>query len=429
MLRSKVESADRRLEALRSATQELRAPESTKEGGVIMAKLELSAAARRGGQTEGAAAARALRAAPRRSARALETSREAAKLKARGKVKTKELAIFTRQFSVMINAGLPLVQCLEILAGQQQNKTFSKVLTGTRATVEGGSTLANALRQYPRVFDALYTNMVEAGETGGILDAILQRLSSYIEKAVKLKRAVQSAMIYPIAVLLIAGGVIFLLLWKVVPIFANLFAGLDVTLPLPTRIVIGLSNAIGTFAIPMIIGGAVGVWGLKRYYATQGGRMMIDRIILKLPLLGNLMRKIGVARFTRTLGTLITSGVPMLEAMDITARTSGNAVIEKAIQSVRKAIETGRTIVDPLRETGVFPNMVVQMIGVGEQTGALDAMLQKVADFYEDEVDAAVGDLLTAMEPMIILVLGVVVGGVVISMYLPLFTLIGKLAG
>jgi type IV pilus assembly protein PilC len=271
--------------------------------------------------------------------------------------------------------------------------------------------------------------MVEAGETGGILDTILQRLSGYIEKSVKLKRAVQSALIYPIAVLLIAGGVIFLLLWKVVPIFANLFAGLDVTLPLPTRIVIGLSNAIGTFAIPMIVGGALGVWGLKRYYATQPGRMMIDRIILKLPLLGNLMRKIGVARFTRTLGTLITSGVPMLEAMDITARTSGNAVIEEAILKVRSAVETGRTIVDPLRETGVFPNMVVQMIGVGEQTGALDSMLGKVADFYEDEVDAAVGDLLTAMEPMIILILGVVVGGVVISMYLPLFSLIGKLAG
>jgi type IV pilus assembly protein PilC len=215
----------------------------------------------------------------------------------------------------------------------------------------------------------------------------------------------------------------------VVPIFATLFAGLGVDLPLPTRIVIGLSTAIGTFAVTMIVIGALGVWGLKRYYATPNGRMMIDKIILKLPLLGNLMRKIGVARFTRTLGTLITSGVPMLEAMDITARTSGNAVIEEAILTVRKAIETGRTIVDPLRETGVFPNMVVQMIGVGEQTGALDSMLGKVADFYEDEVDAAVGDLLAAMEPMIILVLGVVVGGVVISMYLPLFSLIGKLAG
>jgi type IV pilus assembly protein PilC len=329
----------------------------------------------------------------------------------------------------MIDAGLPLVQCLEILSSQQENQGFAKALAEVRGSVEAGSTLANGLRLFPKIYDTLYCNMVEAGETGGILDTILQRLSGYIEKSVKLKRAVQSALIYPIAVLLIAGGVIFLLLWKVVPIFANLFAGLDVALPLPTRIVIGLSNAIGTFAIPMIVGGAIGVWGLKRYYGTPSGRMMIDRIILKLPLLGGLMRKIGVARFTRTLGTLITSGVPMLEAMDITARTSGNAVIEEAILKVRSAVETGRTIVDPLRETGVFPNMVVQMIGVGEQTGALDSMLAKVADFYEDEVDAAVGDLLTAMEPMIILILGVVVGGVVISMYLPLFSLIGKLAG
>jgi len=363
--------------------------------------------------------------------RVVERGREIAipKPKVVGKVSPKELAVFTRQFSVMIDAGLPLVQCLEILANQQENKAFQKALTEVRTSVEGGSTLANGLRLYPRIFDTLYANMVEAGETGGILDTILQRLSGYIEKAVKLKRAVQSALIYPIAVIVIAGGVIFLLLWKVVPIFATLFAGLGVDLPLPTRIVIGLSHAIGEFAIPMIILGALGVYALKWYYGTPSGRMTIDKIILKLPLLGSLMRKIAVARFTRTLGTLITSGVPMLEAMDITARTSGNAVIEEAILTVRKAIETGRTIVDPLRETGVFPNMVVQMIGVGEQTGALDSMLSKVADFFEDEVDAAVGDLLTAMEPMIILVLGVVVGGVVISMYLPLFSLIGKLAG
>jgi type IV pilus assembly protein PilC len=363
--------------------------------------------------------------------RIVEKGREIAvpKPKVAGSVSAKELGVFTRQFSVMIDAGLPLVQCLEILATQQENKAFAKALTGVRSTVESGSTLANALRQYPKIFDDLFCNMVEAGEAGGILDTILQRLSSYIEKAVKLKRAVQSALIYPVAVVTIAGGVIFLLLWKVVPIFATLFAGLGVQLPLPTRIVIGLSNGIATFALPLIILLVAAVFGLKYYYATPSGRMMIDSLILKLPLLGSLMRRIGVARFTRTLGTLITSGVAMLEALEITAHTSGNAVIEKAILEVRKAIEGGRTIVDPLRETGVFPNMVVQMIGVGEQTGALDAMLQKVADFYEDEVDAAVGDLLTAMEPMIILFLGVVVGGVVISMYLPLFTLIGKLAG
>lgn len=346
-----------------------------------------------------------------------------------GKVKAKDLAIFTRQFSVMIDAGLPLVQCLEILASQQESKGFGSALKGVRASVESGSTLANSMRLFPKVFDDLYTNMVEAGEAGGILDGILRRLSAYIEKAVKLRRAVQSAMIYPAAVLLIAGGVILLLLWKVVPIFATLFAGLGAALPLPTRIVIGLSHAVASFAWILILALFALGFALKRYYGTPNGRMTIDGMILKIPVLGMLMRKIAVARFTRTLGTLITSGVPMLEAMDITARTSGNAVIEQAILEVRKAVESGQTIVDPLKATDVFPNMVVQMIGVGEQTGALDAMLQKIADFYEEEVDAAVGDLLTLMEPMIILFLGIVVGGVVISMYLPLFSLIGKLAG
>jgi type IV pilus assembly protein PilC len=351
------------------------------------------------------------------------------KPKVRGKVGAKELAIFTRQFSVMIDAGLPLVQCLEILAGQQPNQAFAKVLTGVRSMVEGGSTLANALREYPKVFDALFTNMVEAGEAGGILDGVLQRLSIHIEKAVKLRRAVKSALIYPSAVVLIAGGVIILLLWKVVPIFATLFAGLGVDLPLPTRIVIAFSNAIASFILPLVILLGLGGYGLMLFYRTSQGRMIIDRIILNIPLVGNLIRKIAIGIFTRTLGTLIASGVPMLEAMEITARTAGNAVVEKAVMEVRRAIETGRTIVDPLRETGVFPNLVVQMIGVGEQTGSLDAMLQKIADFYEEEVDVAVGDLLTAMEPMIILFLGLVVGGVVISMYLPLFSLIGKLAG
>ena len=347
----------------------------------------------------------------------------------RERVSSKELAVFTRQFSVMIDAGLPLVQCLEILSSQQENKAFARVLAGVRSTVEGGSSLADALRQYPRVFDDLYTNMVEAGESGGILDTILQRLSTYIEKAVKLKRSVQSAMIYPVAVVVIAGGVVALLLWKVVPIFTTLFAGLGAALPLPTRIVIALSHFVASFGLILIVLVVLLGLGLRWYYRTPAGRMVIDALILKIPVLGPLMRKIAVARFSRTLGTLITSGVPMLESMDITARTSGNAVIEKAISRVRKAIEGGRTIVDPLRETGVFPNMVVQMIGVGEHTGALDTMLQKVADFYEDEVDAAVADLLTALEPTIILFLGIVVGGVVISMYLPLFSLIGKLAG
>jgi type IV pilus assembly protein PilC len=346
------------------------------------------------------------------------------------KVKEKELAIFTRQFSVMIDAGLPLVQCLEILAGQQENQAFRKVLNGTRASVEGGATLSASMKQYDKVFDTLYYNMVEAGETGGILDTILQRLSAYIEKNVKLKRAVQSAMIYPIAVMSIAAGVIILLLWKVVPIFTELFNGLGVDLPLPTRIVIGMSNFVGSIYGLIIAAGFVGaVFAGKAYYATPQGRMVGDTLILKVPLVGTLLRKIGVARFTRTLGTLISSGVPILEGLDITARTSGNAVIEKAIIQTRKAVEAGRSLVDPLKETEVFPGMVTQMIGVGEQTGAMDAMLQKIADFYEDEVDAAVKDLLTAMEPIMIVVLGIVVGGIVISMYLPLFSLIGKLAG
>jgi type IV pilus assembly protein PilC len=345
-------------------------------------------------------------------------------------VDSKELAIFTRQFSVMIDAGLPLVQCLEILAGQQENKTFQKILNGVRGSVEGGATLSTSMKQYDKVFDPLYYNMVEAGETGGILDTILQRLSSYIEKNVKLKRAVQSAMIYPIAVMSIAGGVIILLLWKVVPIFTQLFNGLGVDLPLPTRIVIQMSEFVGSIYGFIIFCFAVGgVFALKSWYGTPAGRMAIDTIVLKVPLVGPLMRKIAVARFTRTLGTLISSGVPILEGLDITARTSGNAVVERAISQTRKAVEAGRSLVDPLKDTGVFPGMVTQMIGVGEQTGAMDAMLQKIADFYEDEVDAAVKDLLTAMEPIMIVVLGVVVGGIVISMYLPLFSLIGKLAG
>jgi len=347
-----------------------------------------------------------------------------------GGVDSKELAIFTRQFSVMIDAGLPLVQCLEILASQQENKTFQKVLTGTRGSVEGGSTLSAAMKQYPKVFDPLFTNMVEAGETGGILDTILQRLSSYIEKNVKLQRAVKSALVYPVGVLTIAVGVITLLLWKVVPIFATLFAGLGVSLPLPTRIVIMASHFVGSiFGFLIFVGAIAGVVGIKIWYGTPGGRMALDTMLLKLPILGALLRKIAVARFTRTLGTLISSGVPILEGLDITARTSGNAVIERALTKVRKALEEGKSLTEPLKESDVFPGMVTQMIAVGEQTGAMDAMLQKIADFYEEEVDAAVKDLLTALEPVMIVFLGLVVGGVVISMYLPLFSLIGQLSG
>jgi type IV pilus assembly protein PilC len=346
-----------------------------------------------------------------------------------GKVKTKDIAIFFRQFSVMIDAGLPLVQCLEILAANQENQTFQKTLTGVRTTVEGGATLANAMRQYPVIFDDLTTNMIEAGETGGILDIILQRLATYVEKAVRLRAAVKSALIYPVAVVGMAVLIVGALLKWVVPIFANLFAGLGVSLPLPTRITMGLSAFVQAFWWVFLFG-AVGIWfGIKQIRKNPTGKYYFDKMLLNLPVVGGLLRKIAVGRFTRTLGTLITSGVPILDGLSITARTSGNAVLEEALMKVRKAIEEGRTIVDPLRECGVFPNMVTQMIGVGEATGAMDSMLQKIADFYEDEVDAATKDMLAMLEPVIIGILGISIGGIVISLYMPLFAMIAKLAG
>ncbi len=346
-----------------------------------------------------------------------------------GKVKTKEIAIFFRQFSVMIDAGLPLVQCLEILAANQENVAFQKTLTGVRTTVEGGATLANAMRLYPKVFDDLTTNMMEAGEMGGILDTILQRLAAYVEKAVKLRAAVKSALIYPVSVVSLAFLIVGALLKWVVPIFANLFAGLGVALPLPTRIVMGLSAFVGHFWWFFIVGVVGLVFGIKQIRKDRRGKYWMDWGMLKMPVIGLLLRKIAVARFTRTLGTLITSGVPILEALTVTAKTSGNSVLEEALMNVRKAIEEGRTIVDPLRESGVFPNMVTQMIGVGEATGAMDSMLQKIADFYEDEVDAATKDMLAMLEPIIIGLLGVMIGGIVISLYMPLFSMIAKLAG
>jgi type IV pilus assembly protein PilC len=346
-----------------------------------------------------------------------------------GKVKVKDVAIFFRQFSVMIDAGLPLVQCLEILAANQENPSFQKTLTGVRTTLEGGSTLANAMRQYPKIFDDLTTNMIEAGETGGILDIILQRLAQYVEKAVKLRSAIKSALIYPVAVVSIAVLIVGALLKWVVPIFANLFVGLGVALPMPTRVVIGLSAFVGTFWWFGIVGTVLLIFGIKQIRKHPRGRYYFDAMLLKMPIIGILLRKIAVARFTRTLGTLITSGVPILEGLAITARTSGNAVLEEALMKVRKAIEEGRTIVDPLRECGVFPNMVTQMIGVGEATGAMDAMLQKIADFYEDEVDSATKDMLAMLEPAIIGMLGITIGGIVISLYMPLFAMISKLAG
>ena len=357
-----------------------------------------------------------------------EKGKEVALPKFGGGVPAKDLAIFTRQFSVMIDAGLPLVQCLEILGGQQENKTFAKVLQQTRMDVEGGASLADAMRKHPKAFDDLFTNMIAAGEAGGILDTILKRLALYIEKNVKLKAQVKGAMVYPVAVISIAAIVITVILWKVIPTFAAMFAGLNAELPLPTRIVIAMSNWLVRLLPFLVVGGVLLVVAFKRYYATHGGRRMVDGIVLKLPIFGPVMRKLAVARFCRTLSTLISSGVPILDGLEITARTAGNAIIEDAIMVVRKGVESGLTVAQPLKETKVFPAMVVQMIGVGEQTGALDAMLSKIADFYEEEVDQAVANLLTLMEPVMILFLGVSVGGIIIAMYLPLFDLISKLS-
>jgi type IV pilus assembly protein PilC len=350
--------------------------------------------------------------------------------KASGKrVGAKSLAVFTRQFSVMIDAGLPLVQCLEILGTQEEDKNFSSVILATRTDVESGASLADAMKKHPKAFDPLFTNMIAAGEAGGILDTILKRLATYIEKAVKLKGQVKSAMIYPVAVIVIATLVVGVILWKVIPTFANLFAGLGAELPLPTRVVIALSNGLVRFMPFILVGIGASIFAFRSYYASPGGRKVIDSATLKMPVLGSLMRKIAVARFCRTLSTLLASGVSILEALDITARTAGNAIVEEAIMTTRKSIERGETIAQPLKETNVFPSMVVQMISVGEATGALDTMLSKIADFYEEEVDVAVAGLLTLLEPIMIAFLGVVVGGIVIAMYLPIFDLISKLTG
>jgi type IV pilus assembly protein PilC len=354
------------------------------------------------------------------------------KIGGRKKVKSKDLSIFTRQFSVMIDAGLPLVQCLEILAQQQDNKYFQQILLQVRQDVEEGSTLAAAMARHPRVFDELYSNMVEAGETGGILDIILQRLSTFIEKIVKLKRDIISAMIYPAAVILMAVGAVAVIMVLVIPQFQQIFMGLlgpGEQLPLPTRIVVGISSFLagwgGLVMLAVIIASVIAI---RFYRKTPGGRKLIDILLLKVPILGDIFRKIAVARFSRTLSTLLSSGVPILQSLDITAKTAGNVVVEEAIQKVRAGVERGESFVDPLKATEVFPNMVAQMIGIGEQTGALDAMLGKIADFYESEVDAAIANMLTLIEPLLIGFLGITIGSIVIAMYLPLFTLIGKLS-
>ncbi len=366
---------------------------------------------------------------------ASEKGREIAipKLGRSKKVGAKELAVFTRQFSVMIDAGLPLVQCLDILAEQQQNPFFKDVLRQVRQNVEEGATLFSALEKHPKVFDGLYTHMVEAGETGGVLDLILQRLATLIEKVVKLRRSIVSASIYPAAVVFVAIAAAAVIMVVVIPQFEAIFIGLlgpGEALPLPTRIVMGISNFLAGWGGLGLLAALIGtVFGLKAYYKTPKGRWHMDTVFLKLPIFGSILRKIAVARFSRILSTLLSSGVPILQSLDITAKTAGNVVIEDAILKVRAGVERGENFVEPLKATDVFPHMVGQMVGVGEQTGALDAMLGKIADFYEDEVDTAIADLLALIEPVLIAFLGITIGSIVISMYLPLFTLIGKLAG
>ena len=343
-------------------------------------------------------------------------------------VSSKRVALFTRQFSVMLDAGLPLVQCLEILGEQEEHRTFREIIQKTRSDVEQGASLADAMRKHPKAFDSLYVNMIAAGEAGGILDIILQRLSTYIEKTVKLKSQVKSALIYPAAVILIAIGVVWIILWKVIPVFAQLFAGLGSELPLPTRVVIALSNFLANYTLYVIPFAIAGGFAFYRAYKTQRRfTRIVDAALLKIPVIGMLLRKIAIARFCRTLSTLTSSGVPILDGLEITARTAGNTVVEDAIMAVRKAVEEGKTIADPLGQTKVFPPMVVQMISVGEQTGALDQMLSKIADFYEDEVDTAVAGMMKLIEPLLITVLGGIIGFIVAAMYLPMYDILQKI--
>jgi type IV pilus assembly protein PilC len=343
------------------------------------------------------------------------------------RVSDKRLAIFTRQFSVMLDAGLPLVQCLEILGEQEENKAFRTMIQQTRQDVEQGSSLADAMARHPKAFDDLFVHMVAAGEAGGILDIILQRLSTYIEKIVKLKSQVKSALIYPASVITIAAAVVFLILKFVIPTFAQLFAGLGTEMPWITQVVVGSSRFVGRYFFWILLVLAAGVVFLNRWHKTEQGRRAIDGFLLRIPVIGMLLRKIAVARFCRTLSTLTTSGVPILDGLEITAKTAGNAVIEDAVMAVRKSVEEGKTVSEPLAETKVFPPMVVQMINVGEQTGALDQMLSKIADFYEDEVDAAVEGMVKLIEPIMIAILGVIIGVIVTAMYLPLYSVITQI--
>ncbi|MDX1642877.1 MAG: type II secretion system F family protein [Thermoanaerobaculia bacterium] len=343
------------------------------------------------------------------------------------RIKTKRVSLFTRQFSVMLEAGLPLVQCLEILGEQEENRNFKAIIEQVRIDVEGGASLTDAMSKHPKAFDNLFTSMIAAGEAGGILDVILRRLSTYLEKAVKLKAQVKSALIYPTAVIAIAVLVVYIILWKVIPVFAQLYAGLGGELPFLTQVVVGASRFIGRWSLWIFIGLIAIAVAIRYYYGTYRGRRVIDGLMLKIPIIGQLLLKIAVARFCRTLSTLTSSGVPILDGLEITARTAGNAVIEDAIMAVRKRVEEGKTLSGPLADTKIFPVMVVQMINVGEQTGAIDQMLSKVADFYEDEVDTAVAGLMKLIEPLLITFLGGVIGTIVTAMYLPLYSLLSKI--
>jgi type IV pilus assembly protein PilC len=319
------------------------------------------------------------------------------------------------------------VQCLEILGEQEEDKTFAEIIQSVRTDVESGSALAEAMKKHPKAFNNLYTSMVAAGEAGGILDIILQRLATYIEKVVRLQSQVKSAMVYPVTVLVIAAGVVWIILWKVIPVFSQLFAGLGAEMPFLTRVVVSASNFVGRFGWLVILGLILIVVAIRRYHKTHRGRRVIDSLVLKIPVIGMLVRKVAVARFCRTLATLTSSGVPILEGLEITAKTSGNSIIEDAIMAVRKAVEEGKTISAPLAETKVFPPMVVQMINVGEQTGALDQMLSKIADFYEEEVDTAIAGLMKLLEPVMIVILGGIIGTIVTAMYLPMYAILQKI--
>jgi type IV pilus assembly protein PilC len=344
-------------------------------------------------------------------------------------VKTKDLAIFTRQFATMINAGLPLVQCLDILATQVDKVAFRTIINAVMHDVEAGSTLAEAMRRHPKVFDNLFVNMVEAGEAGGILDVILLRLATYIEKAEALRRKVKSAMTYPVVVLSVAVSTTIFMLLFIIPTFAKIFADFGATLPMPTRIVLAVSDFLRNFWYVLIVVVIALIVGYRRYVATKSGRRNVDRLMLKIPAIGDVLRKGSIARFTRTLGTLISSGVPILDGLEITANTAGNKVIEEAIMETRGSIREGETIAAPLKGKDVFPPMVVQMIAVGEETGALDEMLNKIAVFYEDEVNTAVETLTSIIEPVMIVVMGLLVGGMVVAMYMPMFKMVQVVTG